>query len=70
MTARAASQPVTFSFIKTGANTWAYEASLCRVRRPICPAPIRSRTGTMSFNSDGTLANVERRVAGQRARSP
>ena len=27
MTARAAIQPVTFSFIKTAANTWAYEAS-------------------------------------------
>src|ERR1700744_1691876 len=51
------SQPVTFSFIKTGANTWAYEASYAGAAGNITGTnPIAH--GTMSFNSDGTLANV------------
>jgi flagellar hook protein FlgE len=51
------SQPVTFSFIKTGANTWAYEASYAGNSANLTStAPISE--GTVSFNSDGTLANV------------
>ena len=51
------SQPVTFSFIKTGANQWAYEASYAGSASNLTSsAPISE--GTVSFNSDGTLANV------------
>jgi flagellar hook protein FlgE len=51
------SQPVTFSFVKTGANTWAYEAGYAGNAANISSAnPIG--TGTVTFNSDGTLANV------------
>jgi flagellar hook protein FlgE len=51
------SQPLQFSFIKTGANTWAYEASYEGAAGNITGTnPIA--TGTMSFNSDGTLANA------------
>ncbi len=49
-------QPVTFDFVKTGANSWAYEAIYGGD-----PANVTSTTlsqGTISFNSDGTLANV------------
>ncbi|HEY2008547.1 MAG TPA: flagellar hook protein FlgE [Rhizomicrobium sp.] len=50
-------QPVTFSFIKTGANQWAYEASYAGAAANISSAnPIG--TGTVSFNSDGSLADV------------
>jgi flagellar hook protein FlgE len=50
-------QPVTFSFIKTGANQWAYEASYAGSAANISSAnPIG--TGTVSFNSDGSLADV------------
>ena len=52
------SQPVTFSFVKTGANAWAYEAGYAGDSANISSAnPIG--TGTISFNSDGTLANVD-----------
>jgi flagellar hook protein FlgE len=51
------SQPVTFSFIKTGANQWAYEASYAgNAANLTATGPIS--TGTVAFNSDGTLANV------------
>jgi flagellar hook protein FlgE len=51
------SQPITFSFIKTGANQWAYEASYAGNAANLTAAgPIS--TGTVAFNSDGTLANV------------
>ena len=50
-------QPVTLSFIKTGANAWAYEASYAGSASNITGAnPIG--TGTVTFNSDGSLANV------------
>jgi len=51
------SQPVTFSFVKTGANAWAYEAAYAGSAANLASAnPIG--TGTVSFNSDGTLKNV------------
>ena len=51
------SQPVTFSFAKTGANSWAYEASYAgNTANLTATNPIS--TGTVTFNSDGTLANV------------
>ena len=50
-------QPLTFSFIKTAANAWAYEASYAGNAANLTAAgPIS--VGTVSFNSDGTLANV------------
>lgn len=50
-------QPVTFSFIKTGANSWAYEAAYAGTSTNITGTnPIGQ--GTVSFNSDGSLANV------------
>ncbi len=51
------SQPITFSFIKTAANTWAYEASYAgNASNLTATGPISQ--GTIAFNSDGTLANV------------
>jgi flagellar hook protein FlgE len=51
------SQPVTFSFIKTAANTWSYEASYAGDSTNLtATGPISE--GTVAFNSDGTLANV------------
>lgn len=50
-------QPVTFSFVKTAANSWAYEASYAGdVSNLTSGNPIAQ--GTISFNPDGTLANV------------
>ena len=51
-------QPLQFSFVKTGANTWAYEASYEGAASNITGSnPIA--TGTMSFNSDGTLKTAD-----------
>jgi flagellar hook protein FlgE len=51
------SQPITMSFVKTGANSWSYEASYAGSAANLSSAnPIGQ--GTVSFNSDGTLANV------------
>jgi flagellar hook protein FlgE len=51
------SQPVTMSFVKTGANSWAYEASYAGNAANLSSAnPIGQ--GTVTFNSDGTLNNV------------
>jgi flagellar hook protein FlgE len=50
-------QPITFSFIKTSANTWAYETSYAgNAANLTATGPISE--GTVSFNPDGTLANV------------
>jgi flagellar hook protein FlgE len=50
-------QPVTFSFIKTSANNWAYEASYAGAASNLtATGPISQ--GTVKFNSDGTLASV------------
>jgi flagellar hook protein FlgE len=51
------SQPLNVSYIKTGANTWAYEVSYQGSSSNITGTnPITS--GTMTFNADGTLANA------------
>ncbi len=50
-------QPLGISFVKTGANTWAYEVSYQGASANVTGTnPIT--TGTMTFNSDGTLANA------------
>jgi flagellar hook protein FlgE len=52
-----ASQPIQLSFVKTAANTWAYEATYQGNSADITGTnPIA--TGKMSFNSDGSLANA------------
>lgn len=54
------SQPLQLSFVKTAANTWAYEVTYQGDPANIGGAannPIY--TGTMSFNTDGTLANAD-----------
>jgi flagellar hook protein FlgE len=52
------SQPLQVSYKKTGANTWAYEVSYQGTASNITGSnPIAE--GTMSFNSDGTLANAD-----------
>src|SRR5208337_3470638 len=51
------SQPLSVSFVKTAANTWAYEVSYQGSSSNIStPNPISS--GTMTFNTDGSLANA------------
>lgn len=51
------SEPLSFSFVETGANTWAYEVSYEGNSSNITGSnPIA--TGTMQFNSDGTLATA------------
>ncbi|MDE1937732.1 MAG: flagellar hook protein FlgE [Alphaproteobacteria bacterium] len=50
-------QPLEFSFVKTAANTWAYEVSYQGAATNITGSnPIAS--GTMTFNADGSLKNV------------
>ncbi len=51
-------QPLSFSFVKTAANTWAYEVSYEGNGANISPSTNPIATGTMTFNSDGTLANA------------
>ena len=65
-------QPIQLSFCKTGANTWAYEVTYAgsssnlntSVPQAVPPAPGTPPTdnllssGTVTFNSDGSLANV------------
>lgn len=51
-------QPLQLSFVKTGANQWNYEVSYQGAASNITGSnPIYS--GTMAFNSDGTLANAD-----------
>jgi flagellar hook protein FlgE len=53
-------QPLQLSFVKTGANQWSYEVSYTGNVANIGGAannPIK--TGTMTFNPDGTLANAD-----------
>jgi flagellar hook protein FlgE len=55
-------QPLQVSYVKTGANTWAYEVSYQGAASNITGSnPIAQ--GTMSFNSDGTLANADTSAA-------
>jgi flagellar hook protein FlgE len=49
-------QPVTMSFIKTGANAWAYETTYAGTASNVSTTTIGN--GTISFNTDGTLKNV------------
>jgi flagellar hook protein FlgE len=56
------SQPLQVSYVKTGANTWAYEVSYQGDAANITGTnPIA--TGTMQFNADGTLATADTSAA-------
>ncbi len=62
--AQGGSQPLQLSFVKTAANTWAYEVTYQGDPANIGGAannPIYS--GTMSFNTDGTLANADTSIS-------
>jgi flagellar hook protein FlgE len=52
------SQPVQMNYVKTGANTWAYEAEYGGDTNNISPATNPIASGTLTFNPDGSLANV------------
>jgi len=52
------SQPVQMNYVKTGANTWAYEAEYGGDMNNISPATNPIASGTLTFNPDGSLANV------------
>lgn len=55
-------QPLQLSFVKTGTNAWSYEVSYQGAASNITGTnPIYS--GTMSFNSDGTLANADTSIS-------
>lgn len=50
-------QPFTLSFVQTGTNTWAYEIAYAGKASNLSSAnPINK--GTVTFNSDGSLANI------------
>jgi flagellar hook protein FlgE len=58
-------QPVQLSFVKTAANTWQYEATyqgastnLDSTASLVSSTPAILQYGTVSFNSDGTLAGI------------
>jgi len=52
------SQPLTFSFVKTAANTWSYEVSYAGTASNVSTTGALY-SGTMKFNSDGSLANAD-----------
>lgn len=55
-------QPLQISFVKTGTNTWSYEIGYTGNASNITGTnPIK--TGTMTFNTDGTLANADTSVS-------
>lgn len=52
-------QPLEYSFVKTGANSWAYEVTYQGAVANIGGATANPiATGTMTFNSDGSLASA------------
>jgi len=52
------SQPITFSFVKTAANTWSYETTYAGDAANLSTAG-SMHNGTVTFNTDGSLANVD-----------
>ena len=57
-------QPLQVSYLKTGANTWAYEVTYQGAGANI-GSPLNNviKTGTMSFNADGTLKTADTSAA-------
>lgn len=61
------SQPVTISFLKTDANQWNYEVSYAGDSTNVYTGntpPTMLYAGTMTFNTDGTLANADSNLSG------
>ena len=57
-------QPLQVSYVKTAANTWSYEVSYQGTGAKIgSPANNLIKTGTMSFNADGTLKTADTSAA-------
>jgi len=57
-------QPLQVSYVKTGANTWAYEVTYQGAGANIgSPTNNLIASGTMSFNADGTLATADTSAA-------
>jgi len=52
------SQPLTFSFVKTAANTWNYEVTYAGNSANVSSTGALY-SGTMKFNSDGSMANAD-----------
>ena len=52
------SQPLTFSFVKTAANTWNYEVTYAGSAANVSSTGALY-SGTMKFNSDGSMANAD-----------
>ena len=52
------SQPLTFSFVKTAANTWNYDISYAGNSANVSSSGALY-SGTMKFNSDGSMANAD-----------
>jgi len=52
------SQPLTFSFVKTAANTWNYEITYAGNSANVSTTGALY-SGTMKFNSDGSMANAD-----------
>jgi flagellar hook protein FlgE len=52
------SQPITLSFVKTAANTWAYETTYAGPSTNLS-TPGSMHNGTITFNTDGSLKNVD-----------
>ncbi len=59
------SQPLQVAFVKTAANTWAYEVTYQGAAANLNPPPANNliASGTMQFNSDGTLATADTSAA-------
>ncbi len=57
-------QPLQVSYVKTGANTWSYEVTYQGAGANI-GSPLNNviKTGTMSFNADGTLKTADTSAA-------
>jgi flagellar hook protein FlgE len=53
-------QPLQVAYLKTGANTWSYEVTYQGAASNLTGPPANNLigSGTLTFNSDGTLANV------------
>src|SRR3569833_3352250 len=57
-------QPLQVSYLKTGANTWAYEVTYQGLGANIgSPTNNIIKTGTMQFNADGTLKTADTSAA-------
>jgi flagellar hook protein FlgE len=52
------SQPIQMNYVKTSANTWQYEAEYGGNMTNINPPTNPIASGTITFNPDGSLANV------------